>query len=219
MTLPSEYPLHIRERCDSDLAYFLPTVFPVMFFDDWTMDQRDLIHRIESAGIDDEVYHPMPSGAGSTSIILGGAVWLAIAKRRPGVTIVSEDTQSALQAIAQMKAMLVYSRMLHALYPDEMRKVIAANGNLKLANDLGIDWTLRAVGCRVSDRHGWSIRSIIPGEQAEYPAGTVLIDGAAAHDQLGKLRTKAECGPACWDVWECPGQQRPHPDTDSYPSA
>ncbi|WP_436715808.1 hypothetical protein U8335_26640 [Roseiconus lacunae] len=193
MALPSEYPLHIRDRCDSDLAYFLSTVFPIMFFDDWTIDQRDLIHRIENAGIDDEIYHPLPDGGGSTSIILGGAVWLTIAKRRPGVTIVSEDTQSALQAIGHLKAMLVYSRMLHALYPDEMRKVIAANGNLKLANDLGVAWSLREIGCRVSDQHGWAIRSAVPGEHAEYPAGTVLIDGAAAYDQRGKLRSKAEC--------------------------
>ncbi|MDM4014622.1 hypothetical protein [Roseiconus lacunae] len=188
MALPSEYPLHIRERCDSDLAYFLVTVFSVMFFGDWDEDQRRLIHRIENAEIDDEIYHPLPDGGGSTSIILGSAVWLAIAKRRPGVTIVSEDTQSALQVIAQLKAMLVYGRMLHALYPDEMRKVVTANGNVKLACDLGVTWSNKQLGCSYADRPSWSIRSAVPGDGAEYPAGTVLIDGAASHDRLCDLR-------------------------------
>ncbi|WP_436717217.1 hypothetical protein U8335_09510 [Roseiconus lacunae] len=193
MTLPSEYPLHIRDRCDSDLAYFLSTVFPVMFFGEWDDEQRRLIDRIENTGIDDEVYHPMPSGTGTTSIILGGAVWLAIAKRRPDVTIVSEDTQSALQVIAQLKAMLVYGRMLYALYPDDMRKVVTANGNIKLASDLGVTWSNKQLGCSYADRPSWSIRSAVPYDGGEHPTGTVLVDGAGAYDQLCNLRTKEEC--------------------------
>lgn len=120
-----------RESCRYDLAAFLRTYLPEVFYRPFDADALALI-----ADIEDAMLHggrkaiARPRGSGKSAICLGASLWAALYAHRRYLVIVSATGPASLQMVSDAMAQL-QTEIMEADFPEVVAPIIAIDGKVQ----------------------------------------------------------------------------------------
>ena len=120
-----------REACRLDLALFLRTYLPAVFYRPFDADALALIADIKAAMLDGgRKAIARPRGSGKSAICLGAALWAALYGHRRYLVVISATGPAAIQMVADAQSHL-QSEQMAADFPEVVEPLMAIDGKVQ----------------------------------------------------------------------------------------
>ena len=158
-----------REACRRDLALFLKTYLPEVFYRPFDADALALIDDIQTAMLDGgRKAVARPRGSGKSAICLGAAIWAALYAHRRYLVVISATGPAALQMVSDAMAHL-QTELMASDFPEVVEPMLAIDGKVQR--------------CKYQTYHGRATKIEIKRDSIVFP--TLIADDGSTNENAG----------------------------------
>lgn len=121
--------LKIKERCLTDLAFALKTLFPARFAMEFGPDQLELIKDLQRAiELGEQAVRAMPRGTGKTSIMVAACIWAILRGLHAMVAIIAATSEAAKELMEQIEVNAHTNDELYLYFPEVFHAIRKLEG-------------------------------------------------------------------------------------------